>query len=47
VAVNVSGTYYWLVVYDPGDTSHVGRQSQCLENTALSFTNDPGPGSPH
>jgi len=42
VAVNTNGTYYWLVVYDPGDAQHVGRQSQCLENTVMTFTNDPG-----
>jgi hypothetical protein len=45
VAVSTDGTYYWSVVYDPGDAQHVGRQSQCLENTVLDFTQDPGPGS--
>lgn len=44
-AVNTSDTYYWLVTYTPGDSAHLGRQSQCSESTALSFTNDAGPGT--
>jgi hypothetical protein len=42
VAVNTNGSYYWSVVYDPGDAQHVGRQSHCLENTVMTFTNDSG-----
>jgi hypothetical protein len=45
VAVDVSGSYYWRVTYATGDTAHSGRQSDCVENTALTFTNDAGPGT--
>jgi hypothetical protein len=45
VSVNASGTYYWYVTYAPGDTAHTGRQSNCSESTALTFTNDSGPGT--
>jgi hypothetical protein len=45
VRVTTNGTYYWLVVYDPGDQAHTGRSSQCVENTTFTFTNDPGPGT--
>ncbi len=45
VAVSTSGTYYWNVTYAPGDTAHTGRQSSCSENTVMTFTNDPGPGT--
>ena len=45
VSVNVSETYYWLVTYAPGDTAHTGRQSNCAENTVLTFNNDSGPGT--
>jgi hypothetical protein len=45
VSVNVSETYYWRVTYAPGDTAHTGRQSDCAENTVLTFNNDAGPGS--
>jgi hypothetical protein len=45
VRVTINGTYYWLVVYDPGDQAHTGRSSQCVENTMFNFTNDPGPGT--
>jgi hypothetical protein len=39
VSVNASDTYYWLVTYAPGDTAHTGVQSQCVENTVLTFNN--------
>jgi hypothetical protein len=45
VAVDASDTYYWRVTYAPGDTAHLGSQSDCVENTAVTFTNDSGPGS--
>ena len=45
VSVNASGSYYWYVTYAPNDTAHTGRQSNCSENTALTFTNDSGPGT--
>ena len=43
VSVNVSETYYWRVTYATGDTAHTGRQSDCVENTVLTFNNDSGP----
>jgi hypothetical protein len=45
VSVDVSGTYYWRVTYATGDTAHTGRQSDCVENTVLTFNNDAGPGT--
>ena len=45
VAVDTSETYFWRVTYDPGDTAHTGRQSDCVENTVLTFNNDAGPGT--
>jgi hypothetical protein len=45
ISVNVSDTYYWLVTYATGDTAHTGRQSNCAENTVLTFNNDTGPGT--
>ena len=45
VSVNASETYYWRVTYDPGDTAHTGRQSNCVENTVLTFNNDAGNGT--
>jgi len=45
VSVNTSDTYYWRVTYATGDTAHTGRQSDCTENTALTFTNDLGTGT--
>ena len=45
VAVDSSDTYYWRVTYSTGDTAHTGRQSDCVENTALTFVNDSGPGT--
>jgi hypothetical protein len=45
VSVNANGTYYWYVTYATGDTAHTGRQSNCTENTVLTFNNDSGPGT--
>jgi hypothetical protein len=45
VSVDADGSYYWRVTYATGDTAHTGRQSDCVENTALTFTNDSGPGT--
>ena len=45
-SVSASDVYYWRVTYDPGDTAHIGRQSNCEENTDVTFTNDIGPGDP-
>jgi hypothetical protein len=33
------------VTYDPKNAAFTGRQSNCVETTALDFTNDAGPGS--
>jgi len=38
-------TYFWRVTYAPGDTAHTGRQSDCVENVQVTFTNDPVPGT--
>jgi hypothetical protein len=45
VSVDVSETYYWRVTYDPGNSTFIGRQSDCVENTVLTFNNDAGPGT--
>jgi hypothetical protein len=45
VAVDANGSYYWRVTYATGDTAHTGRQSDCTENTVLTFNNDAGPGT--
>ena len=45
VSVDVSETYYWRVTYSTGDSTHTGRQSDCVENTVLTFNNDSGPGT--
>ena len=45
VSVDVNGSYYWRVTYATGDTAHTGRQSDCVENTVLTFNNDAGPGT--
>jgi hypothetical protein len=37
-------TVYWTASYS-GDAQHNGRNSNCVENTAVDFTNDPGPGT--
>jgi hypothetical protein len=46
VSVDASGTYFWRVTYNPNAASHTGRQSDCVENTVLTFNNDAGPGTP-
>ena len=43
--MDVDETYYWRVTYDPGDSAFIGRQSDCVENTVLTFNNDAGPGT--
>jgi hypothetical protein len=45
VAVDESSTVVWRVEYDPGSTVFTGRQSTCLEDTTVAFTNDAGPGT--
>jgi len=45
VDASTNGTYYWRVTYTTGDTAHTGRQSNCLENVVLTFTDDAGPGT--
>ena len=45
VSVDASDTYYWRVTYNPNDTAHTGKQSDCIENTVLTFNNDTGPGT--
>jgi hypothetical protein len=45
VAVDASATYYWRVTYATGDSAHTGRQSDCVENTVLTFNNDAGTGT--
>ena len=45
VDASTNGTYYWRVTYATGDTAHTGRQSNCLENVVLTFTDDAGPGT--
>jgi hypothetical protein len=45
VAVSANATVFWRVTYATGDTAHTGRQSDCVENTVVSFTNDAGPGT--
>jgi hypothetical protein len=39
------GTYYWMVTYAPGSTTHTGRKSDCVENTTMTHINDAGPGT--
>lgn len=45
VSVDDSQTVYWRVTYDPGDAAHLGRQSDCVENTVLTFDNGTGTGT--
>lgn len=45
VSVNANGTYFWRVTYATGDTAHTGRQSDCEENTVLTFNNSTGTGT--
>ena len=44
-SVNADSTVAWYVTYDPKNAAFTGRQSNCVETTALDFTNDAGPGS--
>jgi hypothetical protein len=46
VNVSAEATVYWRFIYG-GDAQHVGTISNCVETTAVDFTNDPGPGDPH
>ncbi len=45
VSVSANATIAWLVTYAPGDSAFTGIQSNCVERTALTFTEDPGPGT--
>jgi hypothetical protein len=45
VSVNANGTYFWRVTYATGDTAHTSRQSDCEENTQLTFVNSTGTGT--
>jgi hypothetical protein len=47
VSITANATVYWRVTYSPaaGDSAHTGRQSACVENTALTFVNETGPGT--
>jgi hypothetical protein len=45
VAVSADATVAWRVTYDPKNTAFTGRQSACVERTAVDFTDDPGPGT--
>jgi hypothetical protein len=45
VSVDASDLYFWRVTYDPQDSGFVGVQSDCTENTDVTFTNDAGPGT--
>ena len=42
---SASATLYWRVTYAPGDTAHVGRQSDCTENILSTIGGDSGPGT--
>lgn len=43
-AVSADAIVYWWVTYDPADDAFSGRQSDCVENTDIDFTNHAGPG---
>ena len=43
--VAANATVYWWVTYNTGDSAHTGRQSNCQENTSVTFVNDAGPGT--
>jgi hypothetical protein len=45
VSVDADSSVFWRVTYDPKDSAFTGRQSDCVENVALDFTNDGGPGT--
>ena len=38
-------TFFWRVTYTPGGTTHTGRQSACVESTALTLTDAAYPGT--
>jgi len=40
-----TSTHYWRVDYAPGATTHTGRQSACVESTAVTIVGDAGPGT--
>ena len=44
ISVSADAIVYWRVIYG-GDAQHNGRISSCVENTAVDFTDDPGPGT--
>jgi hypothetical protein len=45
VKVESDATVYWWVTYDPADSAFTGRQSDCVENTVVDFTDHAGPGT--
>lgn len=45
VAVDDDATVVWYVTYSTGDDAFTGRQSDCVERTAIDFTEDAGPGT--
>jgi len=45
VSVNANDSVYWRVTYSTGDTAHTGIQSDCVEHTDTTFTNEAGPGT--
>jgi hypothetical protein len=45
VEVQADATVAWRVTYDPKNSAFTGRQSACVERTAVDFTDDPGPGT--
>ena len=45
IEVQADATVAWRVTYDPKNSAFTGRQSACVERTAVDFTDDPGPGT--
>lgn len=45
VAVDADATVAWRVTYEPLNAAFTGRQSACVERTAIDFTDDAGPGT--
>jgi len=45
IAVPPSTTLYWRVSYTTSSSAYEGRNSNCTENTTLTITDDPGPGT--
>jgi hypothetical protein len=45
ISVPPGTTLFWNVSYTTNSASYEGRQSVCTENTTLTITNDPGPGT--